>query len=155
MNIDDLRKFLIYCGKEGYAAITDEDEIREADKSTSITLSQGQWKFHDNYIGGEPFGGREVVSYQGKPVWMMMYYGRADDAIKDIGPVYQTLKKALAQVPGEAPYRGPKEFTDGDWRYENSWEGNLDNFSGVEAIYQQDQKVYFAKYMGGLVDQRG
>lgn len=152
MNIEDLRKFLVYCGKEGYAAIQDEDEIRESDQSTSITLKQGPWKFHDNYFGGEPFGGREVVSYEDKPVWMMVYYGRADDSIDDIGPVYQILKKALAQIPEEAPYRGPKEFTDDDWRYENNWEGNLDNFSGEETIYHQDQKVYCAKYVGGLVD---
>ena len=58
MNKEELRNFLIYCGKEGYAAIQGEDEVREEDQSTSITLTQGPWKFHDNYFGGEPYGGR-------------------------------------------------------------------------------------------------
>lgn len=155
INTEGLRKFLIYCGKEGYAAIQDDDGFREADQSTSIILTQGEWKFHDNYFGGEPFGGREIVFYENKPVWLMVYYGRADDVIKDIGPIYQILKKALAQIPEEAPYRGPKNFAHSDWRYENSWQGDLDNFSGKETIYHKDQKVYLAKYSGGLVDQRG
>lgn len=155
MSTEELRKFLIYCGKEGYAALQDEDEVREADQSTSITLTQGDWKFHDNYFGGEPFGGREIIFYKNQPVWIMVYYGLVDIGIKDIQPVYQILKKALVQIPAEAPYRGPKEFTEADWRYENIWEGNLDNFSGEEIIYHQDQKVYSTKYSGGLVDQRG
>lgn len=151
INTEELREFLMYCGKEGFASIQDDDRVREKDQSTSITLTRGSWKFHDNYFGGEPFGGREIVSYKNKPVWIMVYYGRADDEKKDIGPIYQILKKALAQVPEEAPYRGPKRFTDGTWRYENNWKGNLDNFSGEEGIYYQDHKVYFAKYVGGLL----
>lgn len=155
MDKEQLRQFLIYCGKEGYAAIQDEDEIREEDQSTSITLTQGPWKFHDNYFGGEPYGGREVVFYQDKPVWIMTYYGRVNEDVQELKPVYHHLKKALALIPDEAPYRGPKELIEGDLRYENNWQGDIDNFSGEELIYQSNKKVYFAKYIGGFVNQKG
>ncbi len=34
-----------------------------------------EWAFHDNYFGGEPYGGRSVAFHQGKPVWIAVYYG--------------------------------------------------------------------------------
>jgi hypothetical protein len=151
MNTNDLRKFLIYCGKEGYASIQDEDEGKEDDHSTSITLTRGAWRFHDNYFGGEPYGGREVVFFENNPVWIMTYYGRALER-GEINLLYGFLKKALALIPNEAPYRGPREFSEDDWRYENTWQGALDNFSGEEIIYHQGKKVYFAKYIGGLIN---
>ncbi len=151
MDTEGLKKFLIYCGKEGYASLQDGDESKEDDHSTSITLTQGPWKFHDNYFGGEPYGGREVVFFENNPVWIMTYYGRAEDLAK-IKQLYGFLKKALALVPDEAPYRGPREFIEDEWRYENKWEGLLDNFSGEEIIYHQAKKVYSAKYIGGLVN---
>jgi hypothetical protein len=150
----ELRQFLIYCGKEGYATIQDADEVREMDQSSSITLQQEDWKFHDNYFGGEPYGGREVIFYMGKPVWIMTYYGRANTEINSISPIYKFLKKALALVPDEAPYRGPKEFEENEWKYMNNWQDDIDNFSGVETIYQNRNKVYFANYNGGVINQR-
>lgn len=37
---------------------------------------------NDNFFGGEPYGGREVVFYEEKPVWMMVYYGWVAEGIE-------------------------------------------------------------------------
>lgn len=152
MNIEKLLQFLIYCGKEGYATLSDDSMRKETDESTSIILERGAWKFHDNYFGGEPYGGREVVFFENKPVWMMVYYGQVNDEVTDLKPVYTFLRKALSHIPDEAPFRGPREFTEGDWKYENNWTGDVTSFSGEEAIYTSETKIYFAKYVGGLVN---
>lgn len=152
MDITELREFLVYCGREGYAAIHDTDEKKEADSSTSIILSRHAWTFHDNYFGGEPFGGREVVLYEGKPVWLMAYYGRATDEAADLSALYRFLKKALAQVPPEAPFRGPRELNEENWSYQNIWQGTISDFAGEETIAVEGNPIYKARYVGGLVD---
>lgn len=45
----------------------------------------------------------------------------------------------------------PKE---GEFTYTNTWNGEVDKFSGEEQITQADKLIYKANYMGGLVDQR-
>jgi len=154
MDIEKLRAFLLYCGREGDAHIPEGAMKKEQDGSTSITLEKENWKFHDNYFGGEPYGGREVVFYGSRPIWIMVYYGNVDAGVSDLEPVYGFLKKALALVPDEAPYRGPAKFLDGDFQYENTWNGSLEAFSGEEIIYLHGEKVYSARYGGGLVAQR-
>lgn len=63
-------------------------------------------------------------------------------------------KKALFLIPGDKPYRGPKEHIEGDYRYFNNFTGEIDNFSGEEMIQYQGKEIYKANYIGGLVDQR-
>jgi hypothetical protein len=65
-----LLRFLMDASRRGYAAGRSAVKMREADHSTTIVLEHGDWKFHDNYFGGEPYGGREVVFLGGQPVWM-------------------------------------------------------------------------------------
>lgn len=153
MNNDDLKAFLLYCAREGYANIGDDGMKKEPDGSTSIHLARGDFSFHDNYFGGEPYGGREVVFLNDKPVWMMVYYGLVLDASTDVKPLYAFLRTALAAVPDEAPYRGPQELVDGDFTYQNKWMGKLERFSGEEVIQRSGQLIYQANYLGGLVDQ--
>lgn len=150
MDQDDLRDFLVWCGQEGYAA--SPIETTEADGSHTIVLEKIGWKFHDNFFGGEPFGGREVVFYEDKPVWMMVYYGVVAPTVKDFKPVYVFLKSALKNIPVDGPFRGPNEFSDARFRYENTWEGELKRFHGVEHISEGEKRVYSCRYIGGLVD---
>jgi len=70
-----LLRFLLDAGRRGYAAGGTAVKIQEADHSTTIVLDDGKWRFHDNYFGGEPYGGREIVFLDGRPVWMAVYYG--------------------------------------------------------------------------------
>ena len=153
MNNEDLRQFLVDSNNAGYAGGEEKKWIKESDGSTTIPFEKDKWKSQDNFFGGEPYGGRTIVFYEGKPVWMMVYYGWVKEGI-ETNPIYAVLRNALKQMPEDHPFRGPKELKDGEYIYTNSWEGEIDQFSGEEQILQNGKLIYKANYLGGLVDQR-
>ncbi|MEX2008459.1 MAG: DUF5680 domain-containing protein [Candidatus Spechtbacterales bacterium] len=153
MDIEQLRQFLVDCNKAGYAAGEEKDWVKEPDGSTTIPFEKGLWRSHDNFFGGEPYGGRVIVLYDSKPSWIMVYYGWVNESA-DPNPVYEVLRNALMRMPQEAPFRGPKEYRQDSFTYVNAWEGDLEKYSGEEQIVQGDEIIYTANYLGGLVDQR-
>src|SRR5262245_17815491 len=112
-----LLRFLTDASRRGYAAGSRTVKTREADHSTTIVLEHGDWKFHDNYFGGEPYGGREVVFFEGRPVWMALYYGHVEGA--NVDSVYTFLQRALREAPPEFPVRGPGAIAEGQFSYRN------------------------------------
>jgi len=151
MNTELLRQFLADSNNAGYAGGEEKKWIKENDGSTTIPFEKGEWKSNDNFFGGEPYGGRIIVSYDGKPYWMMVYYGWVEEGV-DANSVYGVLRNALKQMPADYPFRGPKELIDGEFKYSNSWKGDVSRYSGEEQITQGDKLIYKANYMGGLVD---
>ncbi len=150
----ELCKFLVKAKKSTYASGDNSKKIIESDKSTTLIFEDGDFKYHDNYFGGEPYGGREVVFFQNQPIYIMVYYGLVSESIVDFADVYKVLQGALSLIREEYPYRGPKEYISGDYIYSNNFIGEIDNFSGEEIITLNGQEIYKAKYMGGFVDQR-
>jgi hypothetical protein len=153
MDIDSLKQFLIASNKAGYAGGNEKKWLKEPDGSTTIPFTKGQWTSHDNFFGGEPYGGRIVVSYAGKAVWMMVYYGWVKVGINpDL--VYGILREALMSMPEDHPYRGPSRFEKDTLVYKNTWTGEPDRYSGEEKITQNGKLIYKATYFGGWVDKR-
>ncbi len=150
MNNDEIKNFLIRANRNGYGN-TSVKPVDEADGSHTIIYKEEDWLFHDNYFGGEPFDGREVISYNNKPIWIMVYYGLVSDMSMQ-KEVYGFLKKALLNFTDDMPYRGPEKLEEGDWLYVNKVDGDFNNFSGEEIITFKNKEVYRAKYEGGLVD---
>ncbi|MEI7451694.1 MAG: DUF5680 domain-containing protein [Candidatus Falkowbacteria bacterium] len=154
INIKNLREFLIEAKKSTYASGDAAHKVKEYDKSTTLVFESGDFKYHDNYFGGEPFGGREVVFFKGAPIYIMTYYGLVNKAIADCNGVYRVLQHALSLIPENKPYRGPNEYVDGAYIYLNKSIGEIDDFSGEEIIKLDGREIYRARYVGGLVDQR-
>lgn len=155
INLNELCKFLVRAKKSTYAAGRAAKKNIEGDHSTTLIFEDGDWKYHDNYFGGEPFGGREVVFFQNRPVYMMVYYGWVIEGVSDFQAVYKTLQEALTLIPENKPFRGPEKYKPGDFEYLNNFQGEIDNFFGEEVIRLNDGKeIYKAKYFGGLVDCR-
>ena len=150
-----LLRFLMDASKRGYAAGQSAVTVREADHSTTIVVELGEWRLHDNYFGGEPYGGREVVFFRGRPVWMVVYYGWVKDENVTVESVYSFLQRALRERPAAFPVRGPDAFTEGRFSYRNAHEGGVASFWGQETIHEDERLVYGGRYAGGLVDQRG
>jgi len=144
--------FLLDASRSGYAAGRRAVKVREPNGSTTIVYEHGNWRFHDNYFGGEPYGGREVVFLDGRPLWMAVYYGCIEGADVDPERVYTFLQDALCQVPAAFPVRGPSEFSEPPFTYRNAHAGDVANFSGEETIHEHGRRVYTARYLGGLVD---
>jgi hypothetical protein len=153
MKIDtaELRAFILEASRATYASGDESIKETQADGSTTIEYKSGDYRFHDNYFGGEPYGGREVVFLNDKPIWMMVYYGLVYEGgiAKDI---YPFLMESLSKSILEMPYRGPTSYESGSYRYENELEGTVERLSGSEKICKGDICIYEAKYIGGLVD---
>lgn len=154
MDKKTLHQFLIDSNKAGYAGGKEKKWIKEPDGSTTIPYEKNSWKSHDNFFGGEPYGGRTIVFYKEKPYWIMVYYGWVEEGIKT-NTIYGVLRDALKQMPEDYPFRGPKKYKEGKFIYINTWKGEIERFSGEEQIIQNSKLIYKANYLGGLVDQRG
>jgi hypothetical protein len=150
----NLLRFLRDAHQHGYAAGRAARQRRETDHSTTITYEAEEWAFHDNYFGGEPYGGRSVVFRQGKPIWIAVYYGCVEGPPAEIQPVYSFLQRALRLAPEDFPVRGPAEFCDHAFAYRNVHQGDVRGFRGEETIHHGGEQVYTAWYSGGLVDRR-
>jgi hypothetical protein len=153
MELDKVKVFLVHANKSGYGNESVKP-IEKTDGSKTITFSDGEWDFHDSYFGGEPFGGREVIFYQKKPMWMMTYYGGVFDPSINFHDVYKILRQALLNFPEEMPVRGPEKIELEDWVYTNKIDGDFADFSGVEEISFKGKAVYRTRYQGGEVDKR-
>lgn len=151
MNIESLRDYLLVFSKEGYAK---DPGTENPDGSMTIRHKQGPWETNDTYRGGEPYGGAEAVSYEGKPIWTMLYYGSVKPEIEDINKVYNFLREALVRTNETFPLRGPETYKKDNLIYKNHWHGGLEKFNGKEHILEDGKEIYFAEYMGGLINQR-
>ena len=153
-NNSALQQFILDASRATYASGDESLKQKQVDGSTTIEFKKGEYTFHDNYFGGEPYGGREVIFFKGQAIWMMVYYGLVypNTGLQN-KEVYSFLIAALSASTLEMPYRGPASLVQGDWQYTNELQGDVANFSGVEKIFKNGICVYEASYRGGLVNQ--
>ena len=148
--MNNLKKFIFDASRATYASGDESIKQKQADGSTTIVFEKDFYKFHDNYFCGEPYGGREVVFFEGKAIWMMVYYGLVHDGANK--EVYGFLMEALSSCVEDMPYRGPESYEKGIWRYENIFTGEVEQFSGIEKIFKDTVCIYEASYLGGVID---
>lgn len=152
-NSQNLREFILEASRATYASGDESIKEKQSDNSTTIKYESGLYALHDNYFGGEPYGGREVVFFDKKPIWMMVYYGLVHDGAST-KIVYPFLVESLSNSTVDMPYRGPVSHERDNLKYTNEFSGDVDNFYGEEKIFIDGICVYEAKYMGGLVDKK-
>lgn len=153
MDENELKAFLFDSNAQGYAKGEVRTWTKEADGSLTIAYERGPWRMHDNFFGGEPYAGREVVFHEGKPAWILVYYGWVAES-EDADATYAVLKRALAQMPPDHPFRGPAAYREGGLTYTNVWEGDIGRVHGRETISGDGRLLYQADYVGGWVDRR-
>lgn len=146
---EELKEFLMRANMPhatGQAKTKSED-----DGSRTIEYKEGDYRMHDNFFGGEPYGGRLVIFFKNKPVFMEVYYGQTS---RPADEVYDFLREALQHPAKDNPYRGPAEYTKGKFTYKSSTEGDITKHTVKEFIYDGDDEIYWAVVIGGLVDQK-
>jgi Domain of unknown function (DUF5680) len=151
-----LSKFLVQAKRRTYAAQGDEASVPPAlPGSKQLEHTDGDWYYRDIYFGTNPFSGVEVVSWAGRPVWSMTYFGRVEspesDVRAEVNGIYLFLRSALRQVEGTRPFRGPSRFSAGEFTYQNRSVGAVAAFRGTETIQRSDRTVYRLRYAGGLI----
>ncbi len=118
------------------------------------SFKDGEWSYFDGYAGSEWAPGREVVLLNGNPVWAMSYQGKHNEGYPSEffqNDVFPFLKQALTNMDDSMPFRGPKEFTRGDFRYVFEMKGDHSYFTGRESITHKGIEVFFQDVMGELI----
>jgi len=108
----------------------------------------------DIYFGTQYFVGQETVYIKEQAYWAMSYAGGVSASIihqEHVRKIYAFLRSALRRVSREWIFRGPVEFVDGTYRYENHQDGDFTIFHGTEMIRENDQIVYTLRYSGGVL----
>lgn len=145
-NLEELIQFRLEANVNTYAAFMNEVESTRLD-SHDFRYQNGDYVYHDTYVGGEQFAGEEAVWKNGKSLYAMNYLGRV--LSKDFSGNF--LKDALRHADRKMPYRGPEHYEDGEFTYKCSVNGDFTWFQGYEEIFFHDKKVYECFFHGGLM----
>lgn len=145
-DIAKLIEFRLEANVNTYAAYMNETESTRLD-SHDFTYRNGQYTYHDTYVGGEQFAGEEAIWYDGKSQYAMNYAGRVLSQ-RFSGDF---LKEALRMADTNMPYRGPEYYQSGQYTYRCNVVGDFTWFQGYEEIYCENEKVYECYFHGGIM----
>lgn len=149
----NIEKFLIEAKKMTYANSNVEKIESSRLNSHDYEYKKDNMIYHDTYFGGTRFIGEEVVYIDNLPYWGMNYYGVT--ILESLGEeaMDNALRPALMQVGEDdiIPVRGPREYINGEYKYVFNVSGDLNNFTGTEIVYKNDDKIYELKCVGGLI----
>ncbi len=141
-------EFLALARRETYA-IPHGDKLGDGTEHMAFDL--GSWRYRDRYTGRNPYGGQELVWFEGRPVWMKNYLAEVVSQACSSEAIYRFQRLVLGSPDPQHLMRGPSLFRDGRFRYENQIEGDLDRFQGQEFIYFDDVTVYRMILHGGKI----
>lgn len=121
--------------------------------SHDLQFLEGDWAYHDSYLGESDFIGEEVVYYKNKVVWAMNYFGR----ILAPGKITSAeagvmIKISLTRMYAEGRFLGGFAHSEGEQTYVDASEGDIAYFTGREYIRRSGEVVYELVYHGGLVN---
>lgn len=112
-----------------------EDKMSEQDKKDYKGWED--WSLRDSFTGYFRAPGMTTVYYKGKPAWTMSYggHGQTEGYEGQAKQTFNFLKSALMRVTSDLPIRGPKEYIEGDKKYEFEMiEGNIEDGLWKEKI---------------------
>jgi transcriptional regulator with XRE-family HTH domain len=145
-DIDELIEFRLKANVNTYAGFMNEVDATRPE-SHDFRYEDGDYMYHDTYVGGEEFAGEEAVWKKGITVWAMNYIGRVlDDRFSG-----DFLKEALRAADKKMPYRGPEIYQSGEYTYRCKVTGDFTWFQGYEEIYLNDVKIYECVFHGGKI----
>ena len=120
--------------------------------SHDLQVYDGDWAYHDSYLGESDFIGEEIIYYQRQVVWGMNYFGYIlqPDRIRS-AQAGHVIKVSLMRLYQEGRFLDGFEYTVDDLHYVDANEGDFQLFRGREWIEREGQIVYELYYHGGLV----
>jgi hypothetical protein len=120
--------------------------------SHDLQFFDGDWAYHDSYLGDGDFIGQEAVYFQKKIVWAMNYYGRILDLAR-ITPAQAgyMIKTSLTKMYASGRFLGGFDYAEGDFHYFDTSQGDVQFFTGREWIDFKNEMAYELVYHGGLI----
>ena len=120
--------------------------------SHDLQFVDRDWSYLDSYFGGTDFIGEEAVWHLQQPVWVMNYYGYIlKPELITPAQAGQMIKASLSRTYTEGRFLGGFQYSEGDFTYFDTSEGEFSRFTGREWIERDRVKVYELVYHGGLV----
>jgi hypothetical protein len=136
--------FLVEAKKQTYASETNDASVRPLwNEAKQLEYQKNDYLYRDIYFGSVFFAGQEVVEEKERPVWSMVYSGGIVTPSlprAQVASVYAFLRKVLRLVDVQAPYRGPRQWRDGSYTYQNDYEGTWNAFVGKSAFSSREKK---------------
>jgi hypothetical protein len=151
MQVSELEHFIVRAKAAAYAGSGPADAGSQPG-TCALTYAEGAYGYLDSYAGGSNFLGREVVTFEGQPVWGLGYYGyllRPD--LIDAGRAGAVIKASLTALYREGRFLGGFRATQGEDVYVDTSAGEVDRFDGREWIERAGVRVYELSYHGGLI----
>ncbi len=120
--------------------------------SHDFQFVDGEWAYHDSYVGMTDFAGQEVVYYQRHAVWAMSYYGRIllPDVITGVD-AGRVIKASLSALYHQGRFLGGFRHVSEPYIYVDTNQGDVTWFQGREYIEADDKIAYELVYHGGLI----
>lgn len=149
-----LTDFIIKAKLSGYAS-GGAGQDKFDDGSIGFEFIGDGYRYVDRYQGFNPFAGTEkIYSSDASLLWTMNYYGEVFPGHSDPIKIYSFLKEAMLLITPEYPFRGPAKFENENLQYENIQNGTVDRFHGIERIYENNERVHYLCYHGGIMIQK-
>ncbi len=154
LNLEELAKFLVKAKAKTYAG-SGKEILPQRPLFKELEYIEGYWEYRDSYAGFYFAPGQEVVRFKKQPVWAMAYSGgmnseyHGNRSFAEL--TYTFLKSALLKVEESRPFRGPRDYKDGDFEYIDKSDGDIKDFIGTEKILYQGKEVFKQHYIGGLI----
>lgn len=144
-----LRRFLVQAKRQAYASDSEAQATNEPGGKERCIVD-GNFEYRDRYFGTVREAGQEIVWCSGVPIWSMVYRGglKGDDESWST-PTFDFLQESLRRVSMEAPFRGPRSYEQGPWRYEFEFDGGIWQFAGREIITHRGVVRCFHEVFGG------
>ncbi len=146
MNTEEIIGFLIRAKKATYAG-KGAETTSSRPGSHDLVYRENDLMYYDTYLGGSDFAGEEALWIAGVPYWSMNYAGHVtgEEFSGDF------LKEALLRVPAGQPFRGPAEYSSGDYCYRCRTTGDFFWFQGHEYITLRGKRIYECFFHGSRI----
>ncbi|MBQ6820221.1 MAG: XRE family transcriptional regulator [Clostridium sp.] len=141
------KKFIVEAKKNSFASSAKNIESSRPN-SKDYSYRKYDYFYHDSHVGNNNFIGQEIIWKNEKIYWGLNYKGEllVNDAPSGF---IRFLKAALYNVSENNPFRGPESYSDGEFTYKCSWEGDINSFTGVEYILYSGKEIYKLNFHGG------
>ena len=151
MQVSELEQFIVRAKTATYAG-SSAVEVGSRPGTVELAYAEGAYGYRDSYAGGSDFLGREVVTFEERPVWALGYYGYLlRPELIDAGRAGAVVKASLTALYTEGRFLGGFRSTQGEDVYVDTSTGEVTRFEGREWIERAGVRVYELVYHGGLV----
>ncbi len=149
--IETLEEFIIKAKRDTYVG-SGQKLLSYRLGSQDLQFFDGDWAYHDGYVGESDFMGEEVVYYHKTPMWGENYFGYILKPEKiTSAQAGQVIKASLTAMYAENRFLGRFDYTLEQFRYVDTNEGDFRLFRGKEWIELDGEIVYELMYHGGLI----